>query len=446
MAGEDGLLGALPERPAPPAGGRPRAERDQVELRALSLDQLLPPEHRARQAWAFVAGLDLRPLYDRSKAVEGHPGHPPADPRILVALWLEATLDGVGSARELDRLCRAHVADQWLAGGVAMNHKSLADFRVGHGELLERLLVDGFAALLQAGMASLDCVAQDGMRVRASAGAASFRRASTLEACRQAAEAQVERLRAELEADPAAASRRQAAGRERAARERQARVERALAAAAALARRRAARVGKGEPPPEPRASTTDPEARVMKMADGGYRPAYNVQLVSDTRSGLIAAVEVDAQGSDSGKLAPMSERLVELYRARPGRHLVDGGYVRLADIERLERAGCEVLAPPRACPPAPRAATGGPRDPGRDPHRPLPDDPPGVAAWRRRMGGEAAKTIHKRRAATAELANAQARNRGLTRLLVRGTSKVKAAVLWLALAHNLARRWALAAA
>jgi transposase len=437
----DGLFGALPEQPVArgrAAGGAPRlrrAERRQVELRAVSLEELLPAEHRVRQVWKFVEGLDLRPLYDRIKAVEGHPGHPPADPRLLVALWLYATLEGVGSARELDRLCREHVAYQWLAGGVGMNPKTLADFRVSHGGLLERLLSDGFAALLKAGIARLERVAQDGMRVRASAGAASFRRAPTLQECRRAAEARVASLRAELEADPAASSRRQAAARQRAARERQARVERALAAAEALGRQRAARAPKdGEPGKEPRASTTDPEARVMKMADGGYRPAYNVQLASDTQSGLIAAVDLDARGSDNGKLAPMSDRLAELYGRRPGQHLADGGYTRLADIERLEQAGCEVLAPP------PR-----PRDAGREPHLPLPGDPPGVAAWRARMGGEAAKAVYKQRAAIAELANAQARNRGLVRFLVRGLAKARAVVLWFALAHNLTRSWALGA-
>ena len=173
----------------------------------------------------------------------------------------------------------------------------------------------------------------------------------------------------------------------------------------------------------------------MRMADGGYRPAYNVQLASDTQSGLIAAVAVDAGGSDSGRLLPMSDRLAGLYGRRPAQHLVDGGYVKLADIARLEQAGCAVLAPPPK-----------PRDPARDPCRPLPDDPPGVAAWRVRMGTDVAKTLYRLRAATAELANAQARNRGLTRLMVRGTAKVKAAVLWLALAHNLARSWTLATA
>ena len=443
MAGEvaGGLFGALPEHPAPVAGevgGRPRLrapERRQVMLRAVSLDQLVPAEHRVRQVWAFAEGLALAPLYARIKAVEGAPGHPPADPRLLVALWLYATVDGVGSARELARRCSEHLAYQWLCGGVGVNHKTLGDFRVAHGGLLERLLSDGFAALLRAGIASLERVAQDGMRIRAAAGAASFRRRSTLAGCRKLAAARVAQLRAELDADPAAASRRQAGARVRAARQRQERVERALAAAEALGRERAARDGARAAAKEPRASTTDAEARVMKMADGGFRPAFNLQLASDTESGLIAAVALDACGSDQGQLAPMSDRLAELYGTRPTQHLADGGYTRLADIERLEEAGCAVLAPPPE-----------PRDPGRDRHAPLPDDPPGVAAWRQRMGTAAAQAAYRLRAATAECANAQARNRGLVRFTVRGIAKAKAVALWFALAHNMARGWSLATA
>ncbi|MFO1050544.1 MAG: transposase, partial [Geminicoccaceae bacterium] len=288
------------------------------------------------------------------------------------------------------------------------------------------------------------------------AAAASFRRRATLEACRKAAAARVAQLRAELAADPVAASRRQAGARARAARERQApsgagrhpllrrrigrrpMVERALAAATALGRERAARAGKDgsrATAQEPRASTTDPQARVTKMADGGYRPAFNLQLASDTKSGLIAAVELDAGGSDQGRLGPMSDRLAERYGIRPAQHLADGGDTKLGDIARLEEAGCQIFAPPPT-----------PRDPSRDRHAPLPDDPPGVAAWRRRMGSDAARAIYRLRAATAECANAQARNRGLIRFTVRGIAKAKAVALWFALAHNMARGWRLTTA
>ena len=458
MSGEEGigLFGALPEQPAPVEAGRGtarprlrRAERRQVALRAVSLDDLLPEGHRARLVWAFVEGLDLAPLYGSIRAVEGSAGHPPADPRLLLALWLFATVEGVGSARELARLCEQHVAYQWLCGGVGMNHKTLNDFRLDQAALVERLLVDGFAALLAAGVAALDRVAQDGVRVRASAGAASFRRRASLEACREAAEARLAALAAERDADPGAPGRRTAAARRRAAEDRQRRVAAALAAADALHRRqeavaqrrseRAAKKASGakpaepEPPePAPRVSTTDPEARVMKMPDGGFRPAYNVQLATDTRTGLIAAVAVDTTGSDMGKLAPMSERIAADYGIRPAEHLADGGFAKLADIAALEAAGSRVYAPP------PR-----PRDPARDPYTPLDDDPPAIASWRQRMGTPEGKAIYRHRAATAECANAQLRNRGLVRLLVRGAEKVKAVVLMHALAHNMARLWSL---
>jgi transposase len=265
------LFDELPEQAAPEVaeGGRPRlrlAERGQVELRALSLDQLVAAEHRVRLVWAFAEGLDLGVLYAGIKAVEGHPGHPPADPRVLLALWLLATIEGVGSARELARLCREHLAFQWLCGGVSVNHKTLSDFRVGHGELLERLLVDGFAALLKAGVARLERVAQDGVRVRAAAGAASFRRLSTLEACGRAAEEQLRRLRAEVDDDPGAASRRQAAAHQRAALDRQRRVAEALAVAEQL---QAARQARGQRAGRTRRRRADGAG----AADAGAPPA-----------------------------------------------------------------------------------------------------------------------------------------------------------------------------
>jgi transposase len=431
--------------------------------------------------WRFVQDLDLSALYARIRAVEGHPGHPPADPRLLVALWLYATLEGVGSARALARLCEEHLAFQWLCGGVGVNHKTLSDFRVGHGAVIERLLVDSFAALVRTGVASIERIAQDGVRVRACAGAASFRRRSTLRVCRERAAAEVARLRAELDADPAACSRRQAAARERAAVDRERRVREALAVAEALhglehgleeAGRRAGAAraagkaarkeagkdddgGRGDdggcgpaagplsepvseplpepvPPKEPRVSTTDPEARVMKMADGGFRPAWNVQLAVDPRSGTIAAVAVDNVGSDMGRLAPMSTALEAAYGTRPGEHLADGGFAKLADIETLTEAGVVAYVPPPV-----------PRDPDRDRHAPRPGDSDAVAAWRVRMGGDAATAIYRQRAASVECANAQARNRGLMRFMVRGVVKVKAVVLWLALAHNMACGWRL---
>ena len=231
---EEGLFDFLPEQAAPErvGGGLPRlrfAERMQTRWRPVSLDGLLPDDHRVRLVWSFVEGLDLTALLATIKAVDGRPGHPPADPRILLALWLYATVEGIGSAREVARLCDEHIAFEWLCGGVGMNAKTLADFRVDHGAVLECLLVDSFTALVRAGVASLDRVAQDGVRVRASAGAASFRRHSTLQECRCEAEKAVHDLRTQLDTDPGAASRKQAAARRRATEDRERRVRAALA-------------------------------------------------------------------------------------------------------------------------------------------------------------------------------------------------------------------------
>ncbi len=459
------LFDVLPEQIAPdrPVQDKPRlrkAERRQVKLRAICLDYLIPADHRVRMVWRFVEGLDLSQLLAEIKAVEGQAGHPPADPRIMVALWLYATTEGVGSAREVARLCDDHIGYQWLCGGVGMNATTLSDFRVGHGQILECLLIDSFTALVKAGVASLDRVAQDGVRVRASAGAASFRRDATLQECRHEAEKAVRNLRAELVTDPAASNRRQAAARQRAAEERESRVLAALAVTEELlaqqtekarkeAEREAARMAKkgtdksaeGEPvnakpkerPKEPRASTTDAQARVMKMPDGGFRPAYNVQFASDTKSGAIAGVSVDNIGSDKGKMAPMNDALAADYGERPRQHLADGGFVKFDDITALAKAGVVTYLPVAA----PRG------DPTADRHAPRLNDDAEIVEWRKRMATDEAKAIYKERAQTAECANAQARNRGLTQFVVRGLEKVTASARWYALAHNMACTWRL---
>ena len=207
------------------------------------------------------------------------PGGLPSTPKILMALWLYATIDGVGSARQLDDLCRTHDAYRWLLGDVAINYHTLADFRTAQGELLDQLLTQSVAALVAEGLVDLNRVAQDGMRVRASAGAASFRRRPTLEEALAEAEAQVQALRAEWEQDPAASHRRQQKARERAACERAQRIRDGLDRLPELEAKK-----KPEDRQKARCSTTDPEATVMKMADGGFRPAHNIEYGADTGS------------------------------------------------------------------------------------------------------------------------------------------------------------------
>src|SRR6267378_517015 len=188
MMGGDELFEELPERAKPQADaaplGAPRLrepQRDQIELRAVDIESLIGEDHPVRVIWSYVEGLDLSELENRIKARGDRPGHPATSPRLLLALWLYATSEGVGSARALERLCEHHDAYRWLCGGVSVNHHTLSDFRVGHGDLLDRLLTENLAALCAADLIDVSTLTQDGVRVRASAGAASFRRRATLE-------------------------------------------------------------------------------------------------------------------------------------------------------------------------------------------------------------------------------------------------------------------------
>jgi transposase len=403
-----------------------RPNRAQLELRPTDLESLLPEDHRARAVWEFVCGLDLSPWYESIRSVEGEAGRPAIDPAILLSLWIYATLEGVGSARAVARLCDQHDAYRWICGGVSVSYRTLAAFRVLHEEKLDALLTESVVQLVDAKLVRLDRIAQDGMRVRASAGAASFRRRTRLRELEREVRQRVASLRRELEDDPAASSRRVKAAREQVARDRRERVRKALA--------KVRQLGRDKPAEKDtvRASTTDPEARVMKMADGGFRPAYNVQFATEVESQVVVGVEVTDAGTDTHQLVPMLEQIEKRHAHTPREVLVDGGYGSLDGIEAAEDRGCRVYAPPMK-----------PRDSERNPYRPLVGDSEPIARWRMRMGTAAAKRKYKDRAATAECVNAQARNRGLLRLLVRGRKKARSVLLLYALAHNAMRSVAL---
>src|SRR5215831_2851828 len=411
--------------PTSPESSPPRVlrpNRQQIELRPADLEGLLPADHRARLVWQFVESLDLQALSARVLAVEGHAGRPAIDPAILLALWLYATLQGVGSARALARLCEEHDAYRWLCGGVSVNYHTLADFRVEPTAELDELLTSSVAALMATGAVKLQRVAQDGVKVRASAGRGSFRRELRLARIRAEASAQVEALKREVHDEPQATTRRLAA-----ARERQQRVTEALAQLPAVTARRQQAGLKGPA----RVSTTDPDARRMTMADGGVRPAFNGQFMTATDSQVIVGVALTNARTDLGQLQPMVEQLHRRYGQRPREVLADGGYVALREIRALAAVGCRVYAPPKAPRGQPRA---------RDAQR---RNDEATMEWRTRMTTEAGQEIYKERAATSECVNAAARNRGLQQLLVRGLRKGRAILLWFALAHNLLRAAAL---
>ncbi len=395
------------------------------------LESLIGHTHPARSIWAFLEGMDLTRFYAGIKTTEATVGRSPTDPKILLALWLYAHTDGVGSARGIDRLCRTDDAYRWICGGVEMNYHTLSDFRVDHGEALDDLLTQMLAVLLHQGLVELAEVAQDGMRVRADAGAASFRRRGTLEEHLVVARKQVEQLRQELEEDSSRRQRMEDAARERAARERVEALERAMAELAEIEETKRRQREQGKDVSEPRASTTDPDARVMKMADGGFRPAYNVQLATDTDSRFIVGVMVTNQGADQGQLVPMLDDILRRTGMVPGAYLVDGGYRSLPQITEATRRGATIYAPlakprrRRRCSGPPPALRGGPE----------------VQSWRRRMERPEAKATYRRRAATAETTNADLRcRRGMDRFQVRGLRKARCQALLGVLAYNI-RRW-----
>src|SRR6266513_3237166 len=257
-----------------------RADRTQTQWDFVDLEALVPSDHRARSVLSFVESLDLSRLYEAIKAREGEPGRPPPDPAVLLALWLYATIEGVGSARQLERLARHDPAYRWIAGGVPLNYHGLADFRIAHVEVLDRLLTESVTALIAEGVISLAEIAVDGTKVRANASRESFKTGTKLAQVEAAVEQRLAALKAENESNPEASSRRQRAARERAGREVKERAEKARAALDRVRAEKEKRAkthaqDEAKKKSEPKVSLSDPEARIMRFPDGAVRPAYN---------------------------------------------------------------------------------------------------------------------------------------------------------------------------
>ena len=408
-----------------------RPERMQIEMRTAALDQLIQRDHRVRDVWHYVESLDVSALYRDIRSVEGGVGRDAVDPKILLALWMYGTIEAIPSARQLARLTERDLAYMWICGGVGVNHHLLSDFYTAHGQFLDELLTDTIATLMNQGIVTLENVAQDGMRVRASAGSSSFRRQPSLERCREEAAEQVRKLREEREQEGGqdTSNARQHAAVQRAARERHERVEEALRQLPELQRQKEKREkGKGE---KARCSTTDPDARNMKMGDGGFRPAYNVQFATDGDSRIIVSVDVTNNGSDGGQMAPMHADVSERYGKTPDHYVVDGGFVTKEDITDVEQAGSKVIAP----------VTRGDKieKRGGDPYERRSGDTDEMYGFRQRMKTDEAKVILKTRPSIAEFPNAECRNRGLRQFRVRGLPKVYTSTLWYVITFNFMR-------
>jgi transposase len=410
--------------------------RSQVEMVVQSPDDLIPQDHPARVIWKVCESQDLSAFCEPIKARQGVGGRDATTPVLLLSIWLYGITRGVGSARELARLCKESRPYQWLCGKVSLNHHTLSDFRVEHGAALDGLFTRMVAMLVEKKLVKVYRISQDGLRTRACAGASSFRREERLEKLLEEARAHVLELKTLLE-DPeksAGISAKRKAARERAARQREQRIEQAIQQLPALkqkqeklAKRKSAKEKKKLK--EPRVSTTDPEATVMKMANGGFNPAVNIQFATDTESRAIVGVEVSGEGNDHHLSEPMRKQVQERSGQKVHEHLIDGGYLVMEQIETAAAEGVTLFVPPK--PPRDKEQLGGE-------FQPKPHESQILGEWRERMGTDDGKAIYRQRASTSETVNADARtHRGLTRLLVRGLKKAKCVALWSAMAYNL---------
>ncbi len=414
-------------------------QRSQLEMIPRCPDDLVGPHHPVRAVAAVVERLDVSEFYKPLKAREGMVGRDATDPGLLIGLWLYACIRGIGSARELARRCQESLPFLWLCGGVSVNHRLLSDFRTDHEKALDQLLTQIVASLVDQGLVQVSRISQDGVRVRVGAGAGSFRREDRLQELLQESAKHIEDLKRQLEAPEQLArdKARQLAAQKRQAEDRKRRLEQAIGQLPELKAKQeqtAKRAGQGKSgqkirEKELRVSTTDPEARVMKMPNGGFNPAVNVQLATDTASRVIVGVAVSNEGSDSANLSePMREQVEQRSKKKVTQHLKDGGYLRMDDIEKAHTEDVELFVPPKPA--------RNPANRGRE-LEVKSGDSEAIRAWKERMASDAGKEIYKERAATSETVNADLRTyRGLTQILVRGMTKQKCVVLWCVLAHN----------
>ena len=417
-----------------------KAERHQLSMAPHCIDDLVRAHHPVRTVMAVVEKLEVSGFCQRIRAREGRAGRDATDPRLLVGLWLYACTRGVGSARELARRCEESAPFRWLCGGVTVNHRLLSDFRVDHSAALNELFTQVIATLVDKKLVRVSRISQDGVRVRVSAGSNSFRREERLQQLLGQAKEHVMELRKQLDspAESAAMTARQKAARKRAVESRQQRLEQAIAQLPELKRKQAEaaqRAGKGKcgdkiRDKQLRVSTTDAATRTMKMAHGGFSPAVNVQLATDTASRAIVGVEVSNEGYDSAGLSePMRRQVEKRTGGKVEQHLMDGGYLRIEDIEQAHQQGVELFVPPKPA--------RNPENQGKE-LEPKPRDGEALKAWKLRMASKEGQKIYKQRAATSETVNADLRTyRGLAPFTVRSLEKIECVTLWCALAYNL---------
>lgn len=406
------------------------AVRNQVEMQLECLDQQLPPEHLVRELWAYVEQMNVCGLLTNIESFSGKPGAPAFDPRTLICLWLYATTDGVSSARKLSRLCREHLVYRWICGGEEINYHTLSSFRSVCGLTLENLLVGTLAILHDEGFLDLQklSVSHDGMRVRASAGKDSMHRRGKVESSLQQAKIYYDELQTLTDNETSdSINKRKKSARLRAAKERVERLEESLKTLETLEDNQRQRTDREVR--EPRVSTTDPDAAMLRMANGGKDVSHNIQFTVENKTRVVTSVYIAQGSSDTGTLVPAMIEHQRLHGQLPTQVLADRGFFKYKDIAYLEQRGTEVYLPDLY--------------PDAKNRRVLKSEQPYIEKWKQRIETDAAKELYKQRASTVEWVNACARNQGLQQLLLRGRSKVWITALWHALTHNLRRIFSL---
>jgi transposase len=310
--------------------------RQQLLLRPVEVEKLVDLGHPVRAIWELVGRLNLGPFYAEIESVEGVAGRPVWDPRLLISLWLYAYKDGVSSAREIARLCEYHPAYQWLTGLEVVNYHTLADFRIRHKEALDQLFIEVLGVLSHEGLVTLQRVMHDGTKVKAYASDKSFHRKATLQDHLRLAREQVEQM-----GDPESEelSQRVVKARQRALREKRQRLEEALKALGQIEAFRT----KASEKEKARASSTDPEARVMLQAKGAYGPSYNVQISTDAQAKIIVGVGVTQSPTDAAQLEPAVDRVEANLDERPQQIVVDAGLMNQATMEAMTEKQVDLI-------------------------------------------------------------------------------------------------------
>jgi transposase len=413
--------------------------RNQIEMQMKSLDDLLPPEHKARAVWEFVDKMDITSCYGPILSFKNEAGRSTTSPKVLLCLWIYSILDGNISARKIDELCLYHDAYKWIAGGTPINRTMISEFRSLNPEKFEDLLTSCLAVMVKSNVISDQDFAQDGTRVKASAGFNSFHRDETLEALKKEISTRIIELETELSKNPSGYDLRSKAACEREAKKRSENIDQALENLKENNKKKSeAGIKTRQHPTEDelkntRASVTDPEARKMKMGDGGYRLAFNVQFATGMKSRVIFATEVVNTldpGTSPGMMKKVHLTLQHLNMAEPKTWNADSAYSAKADIEAAAMLfpNCRYFSPAKL-------------KKSIDPKKVQKNDSEAVEKWRDTLDTDEMKKSYSQRCSTAEFSNAQTKNQGMGEFLVRGLRKVRGMVNLHAISHNITRHW-----